>query len=181
MRIRRALPADSPIIGQIRIRGWCAAYRDLLPAEVLSGMSDDDREPHRRERLRRPPSRSGAWVVEEEGRVVGFAFTGPTRDATPDRATIGEVSAIYLEPEVLGRGLGRALMARALEDLRVMGYRRASLWVLAENRVARRFYEAAGFRADGGEQTEEMDGSVLHEVRYVMDLAEPAGSVTGSP
>jgi L-amino acid N-acyltransferase YncA len=119
-------------------------------------------------------------VVEDEGRVVGFAFTGPTRDASADRATTGEVSAIYLEPEVVGRGLGRALMARALDDLRVMGYRRACLWVLAENRVARRFYEAAGFRSDGGEQTEEMDGFVLHEVRYVMDLAEPAGSVTGS-
>lgn len=178
--IRRALPADSPIIGQIRIRGWCAAYRGVLPADVLSAMSDEDREPQRRERLRRPPSRTGAWVVEDEGRVVGFAFPGPTRDAPADRATTGEVFAIYLEPEVVGRGLGRALMARALDDLRVMGYRRVSLWVLAENRVARRFYEAAGFRADGGEQTEEMEGSVLHEVRYVMDLAEPAGSAAGS-
>jgi GNAT superfamily N-acetyltransferase len=180
MRIRRALPADSPIIGQIRIRGWSAAYRDLLPAEVLSAMSDDDREPQRREFLRRPPSRSGAWVIEEEGRVVGFAFTGPSRDTSADRATTGEVSAIYLEPEAVGRGLGRGLLARALDDLRVMGYRRASLWVLAENRQARRFYEAAGFRADGGEQTEQMEGFVLHEVRYVLDLAEAAGSATGS-
>jgi GNAT superfamily N-acetyltransferase len=180
MRIRRALPADSQIIGQIRIRGWRAAYRDLFPADVLASMSDAGRELQRRERLRRPPGRSGAWVVEDDGCVVGFAFTGPTRDPDADRAITGELFAIYLEPDAVGRGLGRALCERAVADLRVMGYRRASLWVLVENRVARRFYEAAGFRADGAEQTEEMEGCTLHEVRYVMDLEEPAGSATGS-
>jgi GNAT superfamily N-acetyltransferase len=178
MRIRRALPADSPIIGQIRIRGWRAAYRGLVGDDTLDAMSDVGREPQRRERLRRPPARSGAWVVETDGQVVGFALTGPTRDLDVDRSTTGEVFAIYLEPEFVGRGFGRALFGRALQDLRAMGFVRVSVWVLADNRVGRRFYEAAGLRADGVEQTEQMDGSAMREVRYVMELADPAGSAT---
>jgi GNAT superfamily N-acetyltransferase len=179
MRIRRALPADSPIIGQIRIRGWRAAYRGLLPDDSLDAMSDVGRESQRRERLRRPPARSGAWVVEDDGgQVVGFALTGPTRDLDVDRASTGEVFAIYLEPEFVGRGFGRALFARSVDDLKAMGYRRAVLWVLAQNEPARRFYEAAGFRADGSEQTEVMEGFSLREVRYVMELDDPAGSAT---
>lgn len=178
MTIRRATPADSTLIGQIRIRGWRAAYRDLLPAAVLASMSDDGREAVRHERLRCPPPRTGAWVVERDGRVVGFALTGPTRDVDADRSCTGEVFAIYLEPDLVGRGLGRALFAQAVDDLRAMGYRRASLWVLAANARARRFYEAAGFRADGVQQAEEMDGAMLHELRYVRELPEPAGSLS---
>ncbi len=178
MLIRRATTADSTLIGQIRIRGWRAAYRDLLPAAMLASMSDDGREAVRHERLRCPAPGTGAWVVEHDGRVVGFALTGPTRDVDADRSSTGEIFAIYLEPDLVGHGLGRALFAEAVDDLRVMGYRRASLWVLAGNDRARRFYEAAGFRADGSEQAEEMDGATLHLVRYVMELPEPAGSVS---
>src|SRR5436853_3871112 len=78
MRIRRAEPSDALTIGQIRIRGWRWAYRGLLPEVLLRGMSDEGREPQRRDRLRHPPPRTGAWVVEEDGCVVGFVFTGPT-------------------------------------------------------------------------------------------------------
>ena len=179
MKIRRALPADAPVIGQIRIRGWRAAYRRLIPADVLDAMSDADREPQRRERLRRPPARSGAWVVEDDRRVVGFVLTGPTRDLDADRSMTGEVFAIYLEPDRIGLGFGGALFAHALEDLRAMGYRRASLWVLATNGATRHFYERFGFRTDGREQVEEMEGTKVRLVRYVTELVEPAGSAAG--
>jgi len=176
MRIRRAEPSDALIIGQIRIRGWRWAYRGLLPAALLLRMSDDGREPQRRDRLRHPPPRTGAWVVEEDGCVVGFALTGPTRDTDADGVVTGEVYALYLEPDATGQGLGRALFTHAVEDLACMGYRRASLWVLASNERARRFYEAAGWHADGAEQVEEMEGAPLREVRYVTELREPVRS-----
>src|SRR5437868_9833367 len=115
MRIRRAEPSDALTIGQIRIRGWRWAYRGLLPEALLRGMSDEGREPQRRDRLRHPPPRTGAWVVEEDGCVVGFVFTGPTRDADADGMSTGEVYALYLEPSVTGRGLGRRLFAHAVE------------------------------------------------------------------
>jgi ribosomal protein S18 acetylase RimI-like enzyme len=175
-KIRRALPTDAPIIGQIRIRGWRAAYERLLPAEILARMSDVGREPQRRQRLRRPPARSGAWVIEEEHRVVGFVLTGPTRDLDADRSVTGEVFAIYVEPDRMGFGLGGALFAHALDDLRAMDYTAASLWVLAGNDATQRFYQRFGFRADGRQQVEELEGTEVQVVRYVRELVEPAGS-----
>jgi GNAT superfamily N-acetyltransferase len=142
-------------------------------------MSDAGRQAQRRERLRRPPARSGAWIVEEDRRVIGFVLTGPTRDLGVDRSVTGEVFAIYLEPDRIGLGYGRALLAHALSDLRAMGYLRASLWVLVANRAARHFYEMSGFRTDGYEQVEEIEGTDVNVVRYVLELVEPAGSVAG--
>jgi len=65
-----------------------------------------------------------------------------------------------------GQGLGRDLMTAALRSLTAFGYQAATLWVLKENSRARQFYEAAGFNADGAEQTEDVAGSPITEIRY---------------
>jgi GNAT superfamily N-acetyltransferase len=43
--------------------------------------------------------------------VCGFADFGPTRDDDGDKSQVGEVRAIYLVPEVWGKGFGRQLSA----------------------------------------------------------------------
>jgi ribosomal protein S18 acetylase RimI-like enzyme len=100
---------------------------------------------------------------------VGFADTGPSRDAdaAPDTA---ELSTLYLDPQVVGTGVGRALLRHAMEDLRQRGYHAARLWVLESNVRARRFYEIAGWRSDGTTKTERRSSVELCEVRYLADL-----------
>ncbi|RAS29045.1 hypothetical protein BCL80_107157 [Streptomyces avidinii] len=49
-----------------------------------------------------------------------------------------------------------------------------TLWVLKENVRARRFYERAGFRPDGAEETFEAGGARVPEVRYTRPLTPPA-------
>ncbi len=61
---------------------------------------------------------------------------------------MGEVYAIYLLPEALGRGLGRALFRRSLDTLSEQGRRGCVVWVAEGNARALRFYEAAGFTCD---------------------------------
>ncbi len=51
------------------------------------------------------------------------------------------------------------------------GYRRAVLWVLADNIRARAFYEHLGWLADGGRKMYEMAGGRYPEVRYRRLLA----------
>jgi RimJ/RimL family protein N-acetyltransferase len=51
----------------------------------------------------------------------------------------------------------------------------AVLWVLPGNRRARRFYEAAGWVADGAERSAEVQGVVVPEVRYRRRLEPVAG------
>jgi GNAT superfamily N-acetyltransferase len=104
-------------------------------------------------------------VAEEDGRVTGFAVTGPSEDADAQDKT-GEVYAIYLDPEQVGTGLGRALFEHAVEDLRERGFTEATLWVLETNERARRFYEVAGWKPDGTETSERVDCEMRPTVRY---------------
>jgi GNAT superfamily N-acetyltransferase len=163
--IRLASQPDARTIAEIHVRAWRWAYRGLMPDELLDGLSIERRERTWQRSLSSERPRNRILVAEQEGRVVGFVATGPSQDpdATPDT---GEVYAIYLEPEVAGTGLGRALFSRAMEDLRSDGYRAATLWVLDTNERTRRFYEAAGWRPDGESKVEPWGAFELSEVRY---------------
>ena len=69
--------------------------------------------------------------------------------------------------------MGRARFARANERLCAIGYRRATLWVLETNERTRRFYEAAGWVADGARSAHHLGRATLPIVRYGVDLAAP--------
>jgi ribosomal protein S18 acetylase RimI-like enzyme len=102
--------------------------------------------------------------------VVGSVFWRPSEepDSGPETA---EIQAIYLVPEAIGLGIGRSLFQAAVDDIVAHGFKAAILWVLDTNERARRFYEAAGWAADGATKTEERPGRDLHEIRYARNLA----------
>jgi GNAT superfamily N-acetyltransferase len=118
---------------------------------------------------------------EDDGRVTGWAALGPYRTqgdiplpGPPDGG--GELYSLYVHPDRHGTGTGRALMAAALAEGVRRGWPRMLLWVLEGNAHARRFYEKAGFAYDGLDNSFEIDGVTVPEVRYVRSLAglEPA-------
>src|SRR5690348_13888256 len=144
--IRHATVADAQAIAELHIRAWQWAYKGLLPDEYLAGLSEtlERRVTFLRDRLSTMPDHARSWLIEQEVRLVGFAVTNRSGDDDAS-ATTAEVSALYLAPEAVGRGSGRVLFAHAVEDFRQRGFEQATLWVLANNRLARRFYEAAGW------------------------------------
>lgn len=82
---------------------------------------------------------SGIWLWQEHSRILGFS-SADTRD--------GSIWALFIEPGAEGRGIGRALLAKAVEDLRVKGWRDARLTTEIGSR-ADSFYRLQGWR-DGG-------------------------------
>ncbi len=171
VRIRPATLDDAAAIAEVHVRSWQWAYRGQLPDEYLDGLSStiERRIEARRTELAHLPPEHRWWVAEQAGQIVGFAITEPSHDDDAPPLT-GEVALIYLLPEAAGKGIGRALFAQAVADLRERGYQRATLWVLESNARARHFYEAAGWRPDGASKTEERPGAVLREVRYAIAL-----------
>lgn len=159
--IRRATVGDAEVIARIQVHGHRWAYAGLLPQPV----SDAEWIAQRTEVWRRllVPGPGRAFIAERDARAVGFVTVGP--EATLP-ATTGMLFALYLEPEVIGSGVGRALLAHAVDELRALGFRDAVLWVLEENTRARRFYELAGWQADGVRKDYERDGALRHELRY---------------
>jgi GNAT superfamily N-acetyltransferase len=77
---------------------------------------------------------------------------------------------IYVSPERWGTGVGRALMRAGEARLRTLGYKNVVLWVFKDNPRARRFYELAGWSADGAEQHAELFGMSGLAVRYAKTL-----------
>jgi ribosomal protein S18 acetylase RimI-like enzyme len=163
VHIRPASPDDALAIETIRVQGWRTAYRHVYPAEELDALPVD---PERwRSRLHVPPPGWTTVVCEDEGRVVGFASAGPSRDEDE----IGELYAIYVDPAAWSAGAGRALLAEAEQQL-AADYDAALLWVLEDNPRARGFYERAGWAPDGVRKAEQRLGVRAPEVRYRKDF-----------
>ncbi len=170
--VRAARPEDAEAMADAHVRGWRATYRGLVPDATLDGLSIDRRTGYWRDTITAqqaadaasPPART--WVVADDGLVRGFASTGPIRDQPEGLAGAGEVFAIYLAPEAQGRGLGRALFGHAVKDLQDRGMTPVVVWVFEANPLARRFYEAAGFRVDGARQPVDFGAVSIPEIRY---------------
>ena len=73
--------------------------------------------------------------------------------------------ALYVDPGSWGRGVGRLLMAEARDGLRRAGFTGATLWVLAGNDRAQRFYRADGWEPDGEARSVEVWGIAVDELR----------------
>jgi GNAT superfamily N-acetyltransferase len=172
LRIRRATLDDARTIAEITVKGWQAAYRGIMPGDFLDGLSVAAREKAWRSMLQSDrDDMTPAWIAERDGRAVGFVSSGPPRD---DDVLLpaAEVFALYVVPEAWRGGVGRALIAAAVDHWQRRGAATLTLWVLEDNARARAFYEASGWRPDGASQPIEIGGFSVIEVRY--RLGEPA-------
>jgi phosphinothricin acetyltransferase len=61
------------------------------------------------------------FVAVLEGRVVGFAYAAPFRLRAAYRHTVED--SIYIAPEVVGRGVGRALLSAVIDACERLGKR----------------------------------------------------------
>jgi len=166
LQLRRAAPADARAIAELAVSGWRAAYAAILPADFLAGLSIDARETAWRQLLDAATNpEMCAWMAELDGIPAGFVSCGPPRDADLARPT-AEVYAVYVRPDLIRRGVGRALLGRAVGQLLADGATDLVLWVFERNAPARAFYEAMGWRRDGARQELDLGGIRSIEVRY---------------
>lgn len=92
-----------------------------------------------------------AAALDETGAVIGLAAAGATRD--PDAPTAWELYSINVVADQQGSGLADDLMQTTA------GGRDLTLWVLAENARAQRFYDRHGFRIEGATRMHGVTGA----------------------
>jgi GNAT superfamily N-acetyltransferase len=177
--VRPAAVADARRIGAIHVRSWRATYAGQLPEGLLESLDAKAiSEDMMRALTARRPRR--AVLVVEGGRgpvrkVVGFAALGPARAESAAGIArrvedVAQLYMIYVDPRWVRRGLGRALHDAIVEVAQTFNFKKAVLWVLPTNAGARAFYETQGWTCDGAEQTEDLDGYSVPEIRYVRDV-----------
>jgi phosphinothricin acetyltransferase len=62
-------------------------------------------------------------LAEDAGRVLGYAYAAPFRHRAAYRYTVED--SVYVAPDAVGRGVGKAVLARVLADCEALGLRQA--------------------------------------------------------
>ena len=167
MGLRTGTFEDAAAIAAIHVNTWRSAYSGIIPRSYLDALSIVKR----RKMWENILSGSGGIILvaeEKQGGIIGFASFGPSRD--DDSHCTGEVYGIYVDTLRWGKGCGRKLMCASEEELKSQGFCSATLWVFQANKKARRFYETAGYEADGSAKTVTIADTELVELRYRKSL-----------
>lgn len=150
---------DLAAISKVYADTWRAAYAGLVDPAYLSSIRDDDWV------LRLKNDLDRTWLaVRQDGQPVGVVRYGKPRE--DDRCGWGEVYSLYVLPSCAGQGIGTQLLSRAVSALSSLGFSRIYLWVLEENRPARKFYESLGWRATGEQNPLQLGTTQTCELRY---------------
>ena len=88
-------------------------------------------------------------IAENSDGIVGYAYAGPFRPRRAYRFMVED--SIYLAPEAQGRGVGKLLLARLIEDCAALGFRQIAAVIGdgATNAASVKLHEKAGFRHVG--------------------------------
>jgi GNAT superfamily N-acetyltransferase len=162
--IRSADVTDAANIARVHVISWRGAYASILPAAYLESL-DPAKRAAQWERIL-ADGRGTTLVAEGDGRLLGFASYGASRDEDAEDGDL-ELYAIYLDPEAWGRGVARDLMRTVLAD--VPDGVPMTLWVLAQNERAHHFYRRHGFQPDGVERMDDIADTPVTEVRFRRD------------
>ena len=164
--IRLGTVDDAATIARIHVEGWRAAYRDIVPPELMASRTRlDVRTADFQEALCEADDGDRFWIFERDGEGAALAYTRQGHDE--DVANPGELKLFYTLPELKGGGIGLRLFDYAIGDLISRGLS-PYLYTFRENAAARAWYERRGWHADGASApwSDRGDYPDLIEVRY---------------
>ncbi|SHI06389.1 Acetyltransferase (GNAT) domain-containing protein [Sporobacter termitidis DSM 10068] len=113
--IRDAAPGDAKACGFVHYHAWIETYTGLISDVYLASLS-----PAKSARRFAEKKCRDMVVLTADGRAVGFAVYGKTRDGDLPE-TFGDIHAIYILREYQKLGQGRKLLEAAIDRLRRQG------------------------------------------------------------
>lgn len=139
IEVRRAAGSDAAAIAAIYNQG----IEDRVATLETELRGPDERRAWLLERGERHP----VLVAERDGRVIAWA----SLNRFNPRAAYDHVAdlSIYVERTERGRGIGRILLARILDEARRIGFHKVVLAAFPTNAGGMRLYEAMGFTRVG--------------------------------
>lgn len=141
LSIRPAVPGDA------------AAIAAIYGHHVLHGTGTFEEEPPSpqeiAERLANVQARGWPWLVAESAdRIIGYAYAAQFRDRAAYRFAAED--SVYIHPDNMGAGVGRALLEALLTASREAGFQRMFAVIGdSENLGSVRLHDRAGFTHAG--------------------------------
>jgi ribosomal protein S18 acetylase RimI-like enzyme len=144
--IRQATLQDARNIASVHIESWQFAYKNLMHQDILNRLDIEARTKSWENII--AESNSWVFIAIEHNVIAGFVHCCPSRELLLS-AKVGEITAIYLKPYYLRKGIGTLLLTKAIEYLQSQGYGMQMLWVLEKNIEAINFYKSFSFKFEG--------------------------------
>ena len=170
MLLRPAQPSDALAIARVHVRAWQHGYAGILPASYLNQLRPEDRA-EKYDLSHADPSHPHTIVATDNNigdQIIGFATTRPSQE--PDLPHHGELTALYVDPDSWGRGIGVALVSAARAHLVSLSLRHAYLFTLVDNLRAQHFYKSDQWTPDGLTRTDTFWGAAVHILRFQRSL-----------
>lgn len=139
MTIRLAKLSDAAAICRVQRASWQHLHGDSLTAHMLQALPIDQHLQGWQLRLENAEYQT--WLVEQ-AEIIGFICLW-------QQANSLELSALYLLPEWMGQGFGKALLKHACEQSKAQ---HLYCWVMQDNQQAQGFYRHLGFNFTGEQQ-----------------------------
>jgi ribosomal protein S18 acetylase RimI-like enzyme len=179
VEIRQVRADDAEALAGVTGRAYAATYPGIVTESVLHEWIDEAPTMwgDAMSRLVDPDDPARAWVADRDGQVIGYATTSPGKDWwLPPIEGSGELTNLYLDPDVIGTGVGGALYRHAVDDLRARGFNPFVVWAFRDNARAIGFYERMGLAIDVPEHDWLLGGIPCPIVRFRVDWPTEGGS-----
>lgn len=163
LSFRDAAAEDAKLISYINATSWRETYRGILPDDFLRRLPNDYWVPSVRTWL--ASGQLYGVIALEDNRPVGCCIYGHSRDT--QRSNWGEIVSLYVLPDCMRRGVGGALLRRALQLLQEDGYSSCYLWAIEGNRIADAFYRKHGFTPTAERFAYRIGGEDVADIRYI--------------
>lgn len=195
--VRPAEPDDAEAICAVAREAWHAAYDDVVGAAAVDEAVDEWYDPAQMreqatqaqhfyvavtvdEEAMADVSERGLQSVEDveraesgfEDELVGYA-SGGVPDEAPEEGVVG---ALYVRPDHWGEGVGSKLLGSLAVDFASLAAERVVAVVIAENDLARDFFDGLGF-AERGRLPSELGGVETESIELVADLGDVSDAV----
>jgi L-amino acid N-acyltransferase YncA len=140
-RIRHATPGDASEIATI--------YNEAIEERSSTFETEFRSEDERRRWLSQHNAKHPALVAESDhdGKLVAWAALSPYRDRACYTG-IGEFS-IYVSKAFRGKGIGRVLLNKLIDEARWLGYWKVVSRIFVSNSASRELCRRCGFREVG--------------------------------
>lgn len=158
MNIRLYQPADLEPLRQMTVEAFQGVSRDENIEERFGLINGHDWRWRKARDINADAAANpaGLFIAEEEGRILGFVTTRIDAEAG-----IGWVVHLVIGAGLRGKGIGRTLIAHALDYFRSLGLTHARIETLDQNEISKRLFPSCGFV------------EIARQIHYFMDLRQP--------
>lgn len=119
-------------------------YNEYVEHSVVTFDTEPLREEDMRSRIAEIAARFPYFVYEEDGRVTGYCYAHLWKERDAYKHTLE--TTVYMAPGYLGKGIGKMLMQRLIEECKREGYHALVACITEGNAASDSLHLGLGFK-----------------------------------